>query len=147
MVALGFALPNWEHLVVACAGINVAALLLYPLVTESARWLLSKGRTEDATKALKRIARFNKSRLPTQPMVVSKSRSQISPQRAAEEGRAAAGSSSSSNKASEAPVRVWQLLKRPQFAMRLGVLLLNWFSLMLNYYGISMGAGGIPGSM
>ncbi|WIA21478.1 hypothetical protein OEZ85_000683 [Tetradesmus obliquus] len=77
MVALGFALPNWKHLVVACAGINVAALLLYPLVTESARWLLSKGRTEDATKALKRIARFNKSRLPTQPMVVSKSRSQI----------------------------------------------------------------------
>jgi hypothetical protein len=44
-------------------------------------------------------------------------------------------------------VRLWPLLKQRAFAVRLFVLLLNWFGLMLNYYGISMGSGGISGSM
>jgi hypothetical protein len=44
-------------------------------------------------------------------------------------------------------VRLWPLLKQCAFAVRLLVLLLNWFGLMLNYYGISMGSGGISGSM
>lgn len=49
--------------------------------------------------------------------------------------------------AAEPPVTLAQMLRRPRLAHRLLILLVNSFGLMLNYYGISMGAGGIPGSM
>lgn len=169
MVALGFALPSWQHLLIACASINAAALLLYPLVSESARWLLSQGRTEQAKAVLQQIARVNKSSMPAQPLVVSRSRAQLQmmPTDTAGTAGAHAGTSTSADAAAEegvsvstgtaaghlsgaqerADVGLWQLLKQRQFAARLFVLLVNWFGLMLNYYGISMGAGGIPGSM
>lgn len=169
MVALGFALPSWQHLLIACASINAAALLLYPLVSESARWLLSQGHTEQAKAVLQNVARVNKSSMPAQSLVVSRSRAQLQmlPSTTAGTADAHAGTSTTADTAAEeglgvsagrgssrmpaeqdrADVGLWQLLKQRQFATRLFVLLINWFGLMLNYYGISMGAGGIPGSM
>lgn len=47
----------------------------------------------------------------------------------------------------EAPVGFFHLLKEWLLVFRLAVLLLNWFALFLNYYGIGLGSGGIPGSM
>lgn len=141
MVALGHALPVWQHLLIACACINGATLLLYPLVHESARWLLSQGREAEAHKVLQRIANANKSSMPTQPLVVSRSSAQLAATETVEDGR------SSGQAGSKACVTVWRLLKQRQFAIRLFVLLLNWFGLMLNYYGIGLGAGGIAGSM
>jgi hypothetical protein len=152
MVALGYALPAWQHLVLAIACINAAALLLYPLVSESARWLLSEGRTEEATAILQQIARCNGSSLPSQPMVASNSRKQLQqlqtiPEAAAEEGAICTHPAAGDGAEPEGPVGMVQLLKERRLAIRLVVLLVNWFSLMLNYYGISMGSGGIPGSM
>ena len=123
MVALGFALPAWQHLFVACACINAAALLLYPLVSESARWLLSQGRTEEAKAILQRIVRANNSSMPSQPMVASNSSSYLAQpgDTVAEEGLA------SSQAGTKAPVTLWPLLKQRRFAVRLFVLLFNWF--------------------
>jgi hypothetical protein len=156
MVALGYALPAWQHLVLATACINAAALLLYPLVSESARWLLSEGRTEEATAILQDIAKRNGSTLPSQPMVASNSKKQLQqqqlqtiPEAAAEEGTICAhpDAAAGAEQQPDGPVGMVQLLRERRLAIRLVVLLVNWFSLMLNYYGISMGSGGIPGSM
>lgn len=156
MVALGYALPAWQHLVLANACINAAALLLYPLVSESALWLLSEGRTEEATAILQDIARRNGSSLPSQPMVASNSKKQLQqqlqtiPEAAAEEGAICAhpdAAAAGVGQEPDGPVGMVQLLRERRWAIRLVVLLVNWFSLMLNYYGISMGSGGIPGSM
>lgn len=154
MVALAFGLPAWQHLLIACASLNAATLLLYPLVPESGRWLLSRGRTEEARQALQRIAAGNKSQVPTEPLVSSCS-SACSKQQdlaAAEEARGScsdAGTSTSGGNegSSEPPVKLVHLLHHPRMAGRLLVLLITSFTLMLNYYGISLGAGGIPGSM
>eukprot|EP00775_Hariotina_reticulata_P004347 gene4347-4600_t len=64
LVALGYALPNWRHLALAAACINVGALLLFPVVPESARWLLSKGRTAEATAILQKLSARNGSHMP-----------------------------------------------------------------------------------
>lgn len=154
MVALAYALPVWQHLVLAAACVNVAALLLYPIVSESARWLLSQGRTEEAMDILQRIARGNKSSMPAQALVCSNSRKQLQPtlEAIAEEGlcsdeaRQSVASDDAASE-SEGSLGLCQLLKERRLAIRLVVLLINWFSLMLNYYGIAMGSGGIPGSM
>jgi OCT family organic cation transporter-like MFS transporter 4/5 len=152
MVALAYALPNWQHLVLAAACVNVAALLLYPVVSESARWLLSQGRTDEATAILQRIAKGNSSSMPAQALVSSNSRKQLQPalEVIAEEGMCGAQVAATPDNAaseSEPSLGLFQLLKERRLAIRLLVLLINWFSLMLNYYGIAMGSGGIPGSM
>lgn len=146
MVGLGYALPAWQHLVLAAACINAAILLLYPLVSESARWLLSHGRTEEATAIMQRVATGNKSSMPCQPIVSSVSSEHLQrPQElSAEEGVCGQQPAGGED---EAPLGLCQLLRERRLAIRLIVILINWFSLMLNYYGIAMGSGGIPGSM
>jgi hypothetical protein len=163
ILALGFALPAWQHFLVACACINAAALLLYPFVSESPRWLLSRGRTEEGMAVLQSIAKVNQKQLRLLPQCrVIKTASQRadhstsqhdvpSPQaprdvpQSLEGLEIGAGMQDGATAGSE--VRLWPLLKQRAFAVRLLVLLLNWFGLMLNYYGISMGSGGISGSM
>lgn len=160
MVALGYALPGWQHLLIACGCINAVTLLLYPLVPESGRWLLSQGRTEEAKQFLARIAKANKSSMPSEPLTSSRSSKQLEVPSDIEKAAAAlqeesseaefAGVAAAAGVGSggvEAPVDLRQLLRRPRLAQRLLILLVNSFTLMLNYYGISMGAGGIPGSM
>jgi hypothetical protein len=72
LVALAVGLPAWGHLAIAAAAINAAALLLFPLIPESARWLLSQGKQQQATELLQAIATANGSCMPQQPLVCSK---------------------------------------------------------------------------
>jgi hypothetical protein len=181
MVALAYALPAWQHLLIACGCINVACLLLYPFVPESGRWLLSQGRVDEARECLQKIATANKSQVPAGPLVSSRSSVQLAKDLeaaatvppmlcavpAAAHKDAAAGkaqalgdvsresssfsgdesTSDADSSQTEQPATLLQLLRRPRLALRLCILLITCFSVMLNYYGISMGAGGIPGSM
>jgi hypothetical protein len=157
-VALAFALPAWQHLVLAAGCLNAATLLLYPIVTESARWLLSQGRTQEATSILQRIADGNSSALPAQALVSGNSRRNCRPQPAleaiAEEGlcspdnvTATCAAAATGEVSTEEPLGLCQMLKQRRLAIRFFVLLLNWFGLMMMYYGVGLGAGGIPGSM
>jgi hypothetical protein len=181
IVALAYALPAWQHLLIACGCINTACLLFYPLVPESGRWLLSQGRVDEAKECLQWIATANKSKLPAAPLVSSRSSAQLAQDVEAaavvtprlcgvpaavhkdagvgmakalgdgsRESSSFSGDESTSDAESsqtEQPVTLLQLLRRPRLALRLCILLITAFSVMLNYYGISMGAGGIPGSM
>lgn len=38
LVALAYGVPNWRYLTLAAAGLNAVGLLLFPFVSESARW-------------------------------------------------------------------------------------------------------------
>lgn len=172
IVGLGFGLPAWQHLLIACGAINAASLLLYPLVLESGRWLLSKGCTEEAQQFLEQVARGNGSRVPPERLTSSHSSKQLAAAAPAgdveaacapavvgrlEAGGSEGGSTSSVGdtgevpagcpQAAEAPVHLRQLLRRPRLVHRLAILLVNSFALTGNFYGISMAAGGIPGSM
>ena len=161
-VALSSALPAWHHLLIACGALNVASLLLYFLVPESGRWLLSRGRTEEARAFLERLAKANGSHMPAEPLVSSHSAKQlpedVEAAAAAAQGPGLDGSMASTDKdaSSEAgaevqgeapPVRLADLLRSPRLSHRLLILLINAFTLSANYYGISMGVGAIPGPM
>jgi hypothetical protein len=148
LVGLAFALAGWQRLVLAVGCINAATLLLYPIVSESARWLLSRGRTDEATAILQRMANSNKSSMPAHVIISSSSQIQMQAvqQEAAEEGVHSKDAAVDDSQRKE-PVGLFALLSEWHLAFRLLVLLLNWFALFLNYYGIAMGSGGIPGSM
>lgn len=162
LVSLAYALPAWNHLLLAGACINTACLLLYPLVSESARWLLSQGRVAEATVIMRRTARANKTSMPAQPVlsnltvpaaaavdISDGALPSLGKDTAMEEGTQfdiAAHECHTADAAASA-FGVWQVLCEPQLAYRLGVLLLNWYALYLAYYGITVSSGGIPGSV
>lgn len=153
LVALAYALPDWQHLVLAAACINAATLLLYPLVSESARWLLSHGRTAEAVAILQHTAMRNRTSMPAQPNISSlQVDSNVDLECSADAaedtsckdvGAVGPGTGSQIDK----PVSWLQVLRQRRLAFRLVVLLLSWFALYLSYYGITVGSGGIPGSV
>lgn len=162
LCVMAYVLPNWRHLMLAAAAVNAAALLLYPLVPESPRWLLSQGRQHEAACILRNISASNGSSMPTEPLICS--RSEHSSSDILEQGKSDASTKrinvhcstdSSSDTASEASstdhqghhVSILQMLKVPTLAVMCLVLVVAWFGQFLGYYGIAMGSGTLPGSM
>ncbi|XP_038052307.1 organic cation transporter protein-like [Patiria miniata] len=59
LTPIAYALRNWRHMQLAISAPCLLAIPLWPILDESARWLLSKGRIEDAQKILHKMARWN----------------------------------------------------------------------------------------
>lgn len=55
-----YLVPYWRHFVRVIYAPSLLFLLYYFIMDESVRWLLSKGKREDATKLLLKMARVNK---------------------------------------------------------------------------------------
>ena len=49
MSLLAYLFPSWRHLRIAMAIVSTPFLLLFFILPESPRWLLNRGRTEEAT--------------------------------------------------------------------------------------------------
>lgn len=154
LVALAFALPAWNDLMLAAGCINAAALLLYPLVAESGRWLLSQGRIDEAMCILQTVAKHNKSSLPPDLFVDSIQHLQLQGaacKDVADEAGLASGSAQDDCCRSQAAppaatAGLLQVLRQRRLAFRLGVLLINWFAMYVSYYGITVSSGSIQGS-
>jgi hypothetical protein len=138
LVALAVGLPAWGHLAIAAGAINAAALLLFPFIPESARWLLSQGKLQQATELLQAIATANSSRMPQQPLVCSKETScpadtashcsySDSDSETDNSSRNIAGSGSSTN---GQQLGLLALLKNRSLLIRSGALLITWYALM-----------------
>ncbi|XP_046573280.1 organic cation transporter protein-like [Haliotis rubra] len=64
MAGLAFLLPDWHHLVLALASPAVLFLSYWWLIPESPRWLMSKGRLQEAENIVRKAAKVNKITLP-----------------------------------------------------------------------------------
>jgi triphosphoribosyl-dephospho-CoA synthetase len=133
LVALAVGLPSWGHLAMAAGAVNMATLLLFPFIPESARWLLSQGKQQQATELLQAIATANGSRMPAQPLVCSKEPEKdissknciLSPCSQKE-----AGTSNRADQASGSRLGLLALLRSRSLLIRSVVLLITWYSLL-----------------
>lgn len=50
---------NWRTFLIIISTSHLSVLLFYIIVPESAQWLISKGRTEEAIKCFQKIAKIN----------------------------------------------------------------------------------------
>eukprot|EP00879_Flechtneria_rotunda_P009594 GHRR01010040.1.p1 GENE.GHRR01010040.1~~GHRR01010040.1.p1 ORF type:complete len:462 (+),score=137.43 GHRR01010040.1:992-2377(+) len=156
LVGLGAILPNWRHLTIAAGAVNIATMLIYPVITESARWLLSQGKQIEALALLQDVASRNGSKLPNITLVSSKESDDVAPAvsypdpvtpRAANKDIESSSGSSSSGKPVAQRMGLSALFSTTSQCIRCLVLCITWFSLLLVYYGISLGSGSLPGSV
>lgn len=122
LLAMASALPQWRHLSIASGCMSVALLLVYPLVPESARWLLSTGKAQQATNNLAKLSISNKTLMPTQPLLVV-------------------------DQESTEAVSLWHIMKNPTIRYRFLVLAYTWFAVLITFFGIALGSDTLPGSM
>lgn len=69
LVGFAVAFPNWRHLTLFAGCLVTATLALFLVVPESARWLLSQGRQEEATAVVRKIAAWNGTKMPDVQLV------------------------------------------------------------------------------
>jgi hypothetical protein len=73
-VALAVLVPNWRSLTLAAGCVGTVALLLYPVIPESARWLMSQeGKEEHAVELLRSLSVHNGSKMPERHLLRSRS--------------------------------------------------------------------------
>ncbi|XP_038079046.1 organic cation transporter protein-like [Patiria miniata] len=66
LAPFAYLIRDWQMLQVALTMTFAPFILLLPFLPESARWLMSRGRTADAEKILRKMAKVNKVELPAE---------------------------------------------------------------------------------
>ena len=148
LVGMAAAIKTWRGITIASGIASAAMLLLYPFIEESPRWLLSIGQHEKAVRLLQAISASNRTTMPMEPLI-SSTPSSFTPNSLAEVKNSSGSSSSFSHKGSSSTqqVRLRDMLRQPQTLFHFCMLALVWFTSIGTWYGISLGAGTIPGSM
>lgn len=121
--------PRWDYIQLACSAPNVILLTYICLLPESARWLITRKRTEEVIKTLEAAAKCN--RLPTETI-----RNDV--ETFLEEQKAAKQTT---------PGSFADLIRTPKMRMKTIVLSLNWFVISNLFYGVAQMMGQIAGNV
>ncbi|XP_068604116.1 solute carrier family 22 member 13-like [Brachionichthys hirsutus] len=115
---IAYLIPNWRVLQLVLSGPLVLVLVLfYCFIPESARWLITQGRKEDALKVLQRAARANGRTVPDH--LLDKLEIKASPERR----------------------NVLDAFRIPYLRKRTLIMGFNWFASSIVYYGLSINVG------
>ncbi|KAM9789906.1 solute carrier family 22 member 13 [Neosynchiropus ocellatus] len=117
MAGMVYFIRDWRLAQFAIAGIQAVVFIYIWFIPESARWLLERGRTEDAKTLIRKVAAINKRNIPEDYLHKVK-----------EEGRVQKG-------------RVRALLSSGVLMKYLAIVSFAWFSLNLGYFCLSLNVG------
>lgn len=118
---LAWLVPDWRHLLLLCGASTLIMLPIAPIIPESPRWLLSKGRRSESAAVLQRIADGNKTAMPAQRLALPP--------------------------ASAADATLMDTFRVPVLRTRQFVSLYAWLVVALAYYGVSMALDSLGGSL
>lgn len=132
--AVAYLIPDWNHLQLA---ISVPCVLLasyYWFIPESPRWLVSKGRLQEALVIMKNGARVNRKLLPSDDEVMDLMEKIYADNK---EETEAAVVVSKMDQVKEAFSELIQLLKTPEMRKRTLNMFYSWLVVAMVYYGLS----------
>ncbi|XP_067929113.1 organic cation transporter protein-like [Watersipora subatra] len=121
LTLIGYAIKRWMYIQLALTLPVLFFITYYWWLPESARWLLTKGRTQEAEEILQAAARANGNTL--QPGTMEK----LGESQKTESLKA--------------------LLRAPRLLIRTVIIFFNWFVISMTYYGLSLNSGNMPGSL
>ena len=123
LVLLAYMLRDWRDLMLYSSIPSYLAVLLIWTVTESPRWLLAKGRLEEAEVIVRRAAEENN-------LVLGKDWHLRSVQKADVE-----------------QTTILDLFRTKNMRTKTAILYLNWFANVLSYFGLTMNIGDLGGDV
>ncbi|CAC5395440.1 SLC22A4_5 [Mytilus coruscus] len=119
LAGMGYFLRDWQHVGLSIAAPCVLFLCYWWIIPESPRWLISRGRPEEAVKILKKVALTNKANVPEKLL-----RIQDEPDNHG---------------------NLWHLFSSKVLFVRTMIIFLNWAVVSLMYYGVTMNVGNMGG--
>ncbi|XP_039699225.1 solute carrier family 22 member 13 [Pteropus medius] len=114
LAGLAYGIRNWRHLQIAGSAPVLLLFFYLWVLPESARWLLIKGRVEEAKQVIQKAALVNRRKLSPELL------SQLAVEKTGPSGN------------------VLDLLRNPQLRKMTLILFLVWFVDSLGYYGLSL---------
>ncbi|XP_069126049.1 organic cation transporter protein-like [Argopecten irradians] len=125
LCGLAYYIRDWRYLQLAISAPGVILLLYWFVLPESTRWLLSRGRTEEAYETIRKMAKVNKKPMPkhldAKPPINQKSHvgfKEIAP-----------------------------LLRSRKHFIRWLINMVLWFVLATSYYGLTFNVGKLGGNV
>lgn len=135
---LAYFVPNWFHLQIALTIPLPIFIILYWFLPECPRWLLTKGKVNEAYEILVKAARINGKELPQDLQL--KAINQIVQEEDVE--------NEPSRSESTAAATFLDLFKTPNLRRNTLIQYFNWFTVVLVYYGLTLNADTlIPGNV
>ncbi|GBP59114.1 Organic cation transporter protein [Eumeta japonica] len=135
-VILGFVawgIQPWRHFVMVLHAPCLLIIAYYWILSESVRWLLSKGRYEDARVILEKVARVNRKTISEKTM-----QALLSPP---------ASSTEKKSKEDEGPGLVRQIIRSKVMLRRVCTTPIWWVTTTFVYYGLSINSVGLSDQM
>ena len=126
---LAYYVPNWQHLQLALSIPLPIFAIIYWFLPECPRWLLTKGRTDEAKQILEKAIRIN-GKLRSQELQLIDLNDTENEQETKEENT------------------IFDLIKTPNMRKITLIQWFNWFTVVLVYYGLTLNADSlIPGNV
>uniref|UniRef100_A0AAR5QJ81 Major facilitator superfamily (MFS) profile domain-containing protein n=2 Tax=Dendroctonus ponderosae TaxID=77166 RepID=A0AAR5QJ81_DENPD len=123
-------IPNWRSLQFALTIPGLVFLTYWWLIPESARWLISNNRLEEAKKNIQVAARCNKVQIPDKTLDELLRPSSDSPRKVA----------------GEKQPNILDIFKYPRLRKRSLIIFFDWFANNITYYGLSWNTNNLGGN-
>ncbi|XP_041356318.1 organic cation transporter protein-like [Gigantopelta aegis] len=124
--AVAYFLRHWHHIEIVCTAAVAIFLSYWWLIPESPRWLVTKGRTQEAEVIVRKMAKVNKVTVPEH----------LFAEKMEEE-----------EKGSRSQIKDFlKLFTRRVLLIRTLIIFFNWFVISMLYYGVSLNTRNLGGS-
>ncbi|KAK3595201.1 hypothetical protein CHS0354_021517 [Potamilus streckersoni] len=121
LCGIAFFIRHWRHLKMAISFPFVPLLVVWWFIPESPRWLMSKGRYDEAKVILKQMATFNGKDMPEMVQL--------------------------SLKPGEKKTQIWHIFSTCGMAVRTIIVFLNWMMVSMLFYGLTLSVENLGGNM
>lgn len=136
MALIAWAVPNWRLLTLSIYVPQLTAIAFFWFMSESVRWLMSKGRYDESEKVLKEIARVNRTNLSEKSLKGLK-------ECAEEQNRRV--ELMKSQKTNE-PLLIVEVFRHKAVLCRCIVAPVWWITMTFIYYGLSINSVNMSGN-
>ncbi|KAL4232991.1 hypothetical protein ACF0H5_007677 [Mactra antiquata] len=124
LALMGYLARDWMWINLACALPCILYISYYWIIPESARWLMSMDRKNDALTVIRKTVKVNKVNITESKYDVR----QIDMEKSGSEGK------------------LWHVFVNPVLRGRILILSFNWMIVSMTYYGVTMNSGNMGGS-
>ncbi|ESO84002.1 hypothetical protein LOTGIDRAFT_108526 [Lottia gigantea] len=122
LLVLAYLLRSWDDLLLATALPILPLVITFWFIPESTRWLVSKGRTKEAEKILRKAAKVNKVELPDE--LFDKDCLEKEPR-----------------------VKIWEMFTSPVLVIRSFIIFSSWAVISMVYYGLNLNITNLSGNI